>query len=214
MGKKRKFQALQPIAIEIELEAVPTLDHPLPIYVPPFETAHRTGEGNCRGFTELKTFQKFITDAIISLIVATTNAYAARQRETLRTTRDTRKWHDTAPWEIWRYLGCLFYMASHIEREHKAYWSGTHRLGRFMGLKRWEQIHRYFTLRHPDNPKTEDENWLWKLEPILTAIRRNCHINWLLGSRVAIDEAMIPFRGRSPHTTKIKNKPIKEGLKV
>jgi hypothetical protein len=25
---------------------------------------------------------------------------------------------------------------------------------------------------------------------------------------------MIPFRGRSPHTTKIKNKPIKEGLKV
>jgi hypothetical protein len=89
VGKKRKFQALQPIAIEIE--AVLTLNYPLPTYVPPFETIYRTGEGNCRDSTELKTFQKFITDAIISLIVAITNAYAARQRENLRTTRDTRK---------------------------------------------------------------------------------------------------------------------------
>jgi hypothetical protein len=56
VGKKRKFQALQPIAIEIELEAVPTLNHLLPTYVPPFETVYRTGEGNYRDSTELKTF--------------------------------------------------------------------------------------------------------------------------------------------------------------
>jgi Transposase IS4 len=34
------------------------------------------------------------------------------------------------------------------------------------------------------------------------------------GSWLAVDEMMIPFQGRSPYTVKMKNKPIKEGVKI
>ena len=52
------------------------------------------------------------------------------------------------------------------------------------------------------------------LEPVATHIRTTCKKLWHLGTHVAIDEAMIAYRGRTLHTIKIKNKPISEGYKV
>jgi hypothetical protein len=49
--------------------------------------------------------------------------------------------------DIWRYLGCLMYIGGTIESKHKRYWSLIHKLSKFLGLKRFEQIHRYFTLQ-------------------------------------------------------------------
>jgi hypothetical protein len=45
-------------------------------------------------------------------------------------------------------------------------------------------------------------------------IRLSFQQNWLPGSYLAIGESMIPFRGNSDHTVKMKNKPISEGYKV
>ena len=45
-------------------------------------------------------------------------------------------------------------------------------------------------------------------------LRTACKRMWHLGTHIAIDEAMIAYRGRSPDTIKIKNKPISEGFKV
>jgi Transposase IS4 len=106
-------------------------------------------------------------------------------------------------------------MGSTIEREHTKYWSSSHRLGDFLGLKRFEQIHRYFSLRDEEScPRRPDESWTWKLEPVTSLIRQNCRQNWLPSSHLSVDEAMVPYRGRTLHTTKMKNKPVAQGYKI
>jgi hypothetical protein len=91
----------------------------------------------------------------------------------------------------------------------------VHQLGRFLGLTRFEQIHRYLAIRDETlHPRQDNECFAWKLEPIATMIRQNCKQNWLPSSYICIDEAMIPFRGRSHHIVKLPHKPIPEGYKV
>jgi Transposase IS4 len=88
-------------------------------------------------------------------------------------------------------------------------------MGRWISGDRFRQLHRYFTIRDGTvNPETAGEDYTWHLEPIVTMIRLSFQQNWLPGSHLAIDKAMIPFRGNSEHTVKMKNKPIKEGFKV
>jgi Transposase IS4 len=106
-------------------------------------------------------------------------------------------------------------MGEKAEAEHAQYWSSSHRLGRFLGLKRFEQIYRYFTLRDEGSlPKQTNESFTWKLEPVTNLIRQNCRQNWSSSSYLCIDEAMVFYRGRTVHKTKMKNKPIAEGYKI
>jgi Transposase IS4 len=106
-------------------------------------------------------------------------------------------------------------MEESTERQHSKYWSLTHRLGRFLGLKRFDQIHRYFTIRDEVSwPKQINEPFTWRLEPIANLIRQNCRQNWSPSSHLCIDEAMVSFRGRTIYKTKMKNKPISEGFKI
>jgi Transposase IS4 len=45
-------------------------------------------------------------------------------------------------------------------------------------------------------------------------IKSNCKTLWSPCSHLAINEAMIMYRGRTHHKVKLSNKPIKEGYKV
>jgi Transposase IS4 len=88
-------------------------------------------------------------------------------------------------------------------------------LNESLSLKRFKQIHRYFTLRDRSiNPPQENESFVWPVDRVIVIIRRNFYTNWLPSSYISIDEAMIPFRDRSLHKVKMKNKPISEGYKV
>jgi hypothetical protein len=49
---------------------------------------------------------------------------------------------------------------------------------------------------------------------VVIKIRENYQQNWLPATHITINEAMLPFYGRSEDIIKIKNKPIKEGFKV
>jgi hypothetical protein len=59
------------------------------------------------------------------------------------------------------------------------------------------------------NPREKEEEWFFRIKPILSLIRANFIRMWRPGSHLAVDEAMIPFIGRSFYTVKMKNKPIK-----
>jgi Transposase IS4 len=84
-----------------------------------------------------------------------------------------------------------------------------------MSLVRFQQIQRYFTLRdRAVDPKKEEETFAWQVEPVATIVKQNCRALWLFSSHLAIDKAMIAYRGRSSHKVKLPNKPIKEGYKV
>jgi hypothetical protein len=45
-------------------------------------------------------------------------------------------------------------------------------------------------------------------------IKQNCKILWSLSFYLAVDEAIIAYKGRSVDKIKLLNKPIKEGYKV
>jgi Transposase IS4 len=106
-------------------------------------------------------------------------------------------------------------MGISIESKHEKYWSSLHQLGKFMGLKRFEQIHRYFTLRDEESqPKQIGEPFTWKLEPIASLVRQNCRQNRVPSSYICIDEAMVSYRGRTLHKTKMKHKPIPKSYKI
>jgi Transposase IS4 len=152
---------------------------------------------------------------MVDIIVLATNAYAENRRQNRQERKYTRNWKPVNSIDIWRYLGCLLYMEEKAESEHAKYWSSLHRLGRFLGLKRFDQIHRYFTIRDEfSSPKQTGEPFTWKLEPIATLIRQNCRQNWSLSSYLCIDKAMVFYRGRTVYKTKMKNKPIAVDYKI
>ena len=220
VAKKRKLHALQPVPVE-KVAAPEILVNPLPNYQPPLRLIPFASRLRIHPQSPIEAFQIFLTQENVATIVSNTNSYAENDREATRPPAIRgRAWQPTTASEIWRYIGCLLYMGIHIEKERRDYWQesrrlGAHRLGVFLSLTRFEQIHRYFTIRDGSvSPPSRDDEFTWHLEPVATKIREACQQNWSPGSHLAIDESMIPYRGRSNHTVKMKNKPIPEGYKV
>ena len=106
-------------------------------------------------------------------------------------------------------------MGIHKEILREDYWSPPSRLGTIISKTRFEQLHRYIHLRDKyTQPQTEHEDFHWKVEPVASIIRTNYQQNWIPATYVTINEAILPFCGRSEDTIKMKNKPIKEGFKI
>ena len=106
-------------------------------------------------------------------------------------------------------------MGMHQEILRDDYWRPPSRLATIMSKTRFAELHRYLHLRDKyTHSKIEQEDFQWKVEPVATIIHTNCQQNWLPATHVTIDEAMLPFRGRSEDTIKMKNKLIEEGFKV
>lgn len=83
-----------------------------------------------------------------------------------------------------------------------------------IGLVRYEQLKRYFHVSDPRLPKPLDNKWYVKVEPLSSKLRDAFQKCFVPGTKVSVDEMMIRFFGRSKHTIKMKNKPIKQGYKV
>jgi hypothetical protein len=219
--RKRTSNPLLPIAAEpTPTEPAPPpnlsviIDKPVPFYIPPLKLVEFKGGPFRAPTTVLKTFQQLLCVACIDEIVKATNSYAARS-VAQDTSLFSRPWAPTAAWELWRYIGILLYMGMHKETRRESYWGDSHRLGRYISNVRFEQLHRFFTIRDSIVfPQQETEGWFFKLEPVLSIIRANCIQMWRPGSHLAVDEAMCPYTGRSSHTVKMKNKPVKQGYKI
>src|SRR5438105_1725415 len=123
-----KKEALIPILVEPIPASIP---HELPSYHPPIRISKKRGKPRFEGLSELQTFQKFFTKAIIQLVVIAINSYAARQRSNSDLSY-TRIWKDTTIGEIYRYIGVWLYMGMHPEAVRAIFWSPTHRLGRYL----------------------------------------------------------------------------------
>jgi hypothetical protein len=214
-AEKRKLHALQPVPVE-QVAAPEILVHPLPSYQPLLQLHTFNARPRLRPQTSVEAFRLFITHEIVEIIIANTHSYADNHREAATPSAvPSRAWYPTRASEMWRYFGVLVYMGIHIERESATYWQDSYRLGSYMGRERFEQIHRYFTIRDGSiYPPRDDEDFTWHLEPVATMIRLSYQQNWSPGSHLAIDESMIPYRGKSDHTVKMKNKPISKGYKV
>ncbi len=63
-------------------------------------------------------------------------------------------------------------------------------------------------------PKKDGETHAWKVEHVAAIVKKNCQALWFPSSYLAVDEAMVSYRGRFVDKVKLPNKLIKEGYKV
>jgi Transposase IS4 len=167
----------------------------LPTYEPPLNLQFQASKSLATGLSEFQTFQQLLTPQIIGRIVAATNSYAinAQNKQDLDEELKSyaRLWKSVNSIEIWRFIGYLLYIGVHKEVRHEEHWSKTGYLSKFMSLIRYEQIHRYFTLRDGAIDPKKEETFMWQVEPVTTIVKRNCRALWSPSSHLAVDEAMI-----------------------
>lgn len=106
---------------------------------------------------------------------------------------------------ISRYTNLLQLVLIGVRRD---YWT-IHNLDQFMGINRFEQIHRFFSLNSNSAPLNAP--WFYRIQRVADLIRKACQTVYTPSSHITIDEAMVAFQGRSIHTVKLKNKPINTG---
>jgi Transposase IS4 len=210
--------ALKPIAVSPLLEAV-KLDEKdlpeLPTYNPLLNLQFQPSESLATGLSELNTFQQLLTPAIIDIIVAATNSYAENARKDEEPLSHARPWIPVNSTDIWRFISCLLHMGYHKLSNHEDHWSKSSHLRKFMTLRRYDQIHRYFTLRNGAiDAKKKEETFAWKVEPVATLVKQNCRALWSPSSHLAVNKAMIAYRGRTRDKVKLPNKLIKKEYKV
>ena len=113
-------------------------------------------------------------------------------------------------------------MSMHPVHSIRDYWSrdwilGVPSLARIMTVARFETITQYLHVN--DNSKMPARgipgfDKLFKVRPFLESIRANFLFQYVPHKEVAIDEAMIKFKGRSSLKQYMPMKPIKRGIKM
>ena len=164
----------------------------------------------------LGLFSLFFDDSLISLIVDETNRYATQALQ------GTEKEWSTNAEEIKAYLGFMILMGVNKLPEIRDYWS-TNEFLHYSPIAdritrdRFEQITRYLHFADNDTlPARGEEGFsrLQKVDPIISALKHNFKSAYYPHCQVSIDEAMIPFKGRSSMKQYLPLKPVKRGFKV
>ncbi|KNB06171.1 hypothetical protein FOXG_19591 [Fusarium oxysporum f. sp. lycopersici 4287] len=130
----------------------------------------------------------------------------------------------TATAYVW--LGVLIYLGIHREISLKGHWEAPrlgdqrplHSIIKFMPLRRFQLITRYFRTFDHTNLDLSDERDLPKTfqaaEEWSEHIQRVSIELYLPGTNLTVDECMVPFTGRSKETTLVKGKPTPVGFKI
>lgn len=158
-------------------------------------------------------FCQIFDDHIIDHIVFQTNFYA---------TQVGKQFTPTTEDEIRTFLGINLYMGINRLPSYRDYWSSASDLhnvyiSNLMSVKRFSWLLNYihFNNNHVQ-PKRGHSNYdkLYKIRPILNYIGENFNKLYKPHREVAIDEAMVKFKGRSSLKQFMKDKPIKRGYKI
>ena len=149
------------------------------------------------------------------MIVTETNRYAEQALQ-----GKNEVWSTDAE-EIRAYLDFMILMGINELPELRDYWS-THEYLRYAPIadrisrNQFEKITRY--LHFVDNTtlpsRGEGYSRLQKVEPVITALKAKFQSVYYPHCQVSVDEAMIPFKGRSTMKQYVPIKPIKRGFKV
>ena len=166
----------------------------------------------------LGVFQLFFTTSLLELIVKQTNQYALECMGNER----FEVWTKITVEELCAYLGFMILMGLVDLPALYDYWQKDEifnyiPISRRISRKRFTDIHRY--LHFVDNsilPLPTDPNYdkLGKIRPILNSIADMFRRIYCSHKNVSVDEAMIPFKGRSILKQYMPLKPIKRGIKV
>ncbi|GFO07652.1 PiggyBac transposable element-derived protein 4-like [Plakobranchus ocellatus] len=165
-------------------------------------------------------FSLFFTPQLLQHIVEQTNIYAQWRQE--KDGKEDKYWKPVSAGDIRIYLATQYMMGIHKLPEYSMYWSSDDRLrvagiAEPMGKSRYEKIHQYFHLNHPEHEAKKGEpgyDPLYKVRPLLNHILARAKQLYYPSQQLSIDEGMIGFRGRLHFKQYMRGKPIPWGIKV
>ena len=167
--------------------------------------------------TPLDFFLRIFGKDTFTHLAEQTNLYASQNPPSAR-----YAWEDTSANEMMLLLGIIIASGVHSLPEWQDYWSQNPILGspaivRGMPLTRFKVLMR--CLHVNDNstviPRGQSGfDKLHKVRPLINEVNRNSLEQYSPHREVSIDEAMVPFKGRSTIKQFMPQKPIKRGFKV
>ncbi|KAM4552082.1 piggyBac transposable element-derived protein 1-like [Odontesthes bonariensis] len=125
----------------------------------------------------------------------------------------------TTPAEMEQFIGLHILMTIVRMPSYRMYWQTATRydpIATVMGRKRFDHLRTYIHMNDNTNMKQKGEpgyDPLFKVRPVLEKVRANC-LKVEPEENHAIDEQMIPFKGKIGMKQYLKNKPQKWGIKV
>lgn len=148
-------------------------------------------------------------NSLCDLIVEETNRYARNRRS---------NWVDVDRDEVWTFLGIILWMGIHRLPRLSSPWSRDSLLGvpeiqRHMSMNRfWELWSNFHVV---DNSKLSPGHGISrKLKPVLDLLSDTFLRNYSPGQELAVDEAMVKYKGHVKGKVRMPKKPIKEGFKI
>lgn len=165
---------------------------------------------------EIEYFNKIFSDEILQLIVDQTNLYASQGPE------PAKSWTDTSVEEIKALIGVIIMMGIHSLPHLANYWSSDPFLtvpgiAQVMSSKRYKKIIENIHLNDNNTAVQKGQpgyDKLHKVRPLIEKLNESFTSAYKHSSFLAVDESMIPFKGRSSIKQYMPLKPIKRGYKV
>lgn len=155
--------------------------------------------------TPLQFFQLFFDEGVLKNIEEQTNLYAQQKNYALNMTRS----------ELLVVFGGLLLSGYGKYPNKRLYWSNENDVPKILSesirLNRFESILRHLHLN--DNNQIDNENKLYKLQPLIDTLNQNFRKYGGVDEYLSIDESMIPYYGKHFAKQFIKGKPIRFGFK-
>ena len=163
------------------------------------------------------TFFLFFTSALLQLVVDETNRYAAQCLG-----EKFQYWEELSVQELKEYLGFMILMGvvrlpsiadywRTDEAFHYAPLAGRISKNHFFDIQRYLHFVDNRTLQTPTSAHYDK---LGKIRPIINILCDKFSSTYHLHREISVDEAMIPFNGRSTMKQYMPKKPVRRGLKV
>jgi len=167
----------------------------------------------------IDVYSMMVTDDIYNLIVEQTNLNAQQVMANRRIRRSSRlkKWKDTDKEEMKKFLAIVLYMGMVKYPTIYSYWSRdpfymNSFVPKIMSRNRFQLLLRF--IHFADNQSRGVDDRLYKVRQLLELLERNFTTCRKPGETVAIDETMVPWRGRLVFRQYNPGKSHKYGVKI
>lgn len=175
--------------------------------VPPFNAPTGKQHAARHADSPLSFLQLFLPPGLLQQWADYTNDYAQQRGA-------ERGWRTTAS-ELYAFLGVHIYMGiCNLPRWHM-YWSQEYQqpfVASVFPRWRFEQLLRYFHVAPPAAAAAGDP--LSRVRPLIQSLQHSFPRHYAPSRCLALDEAMVAYKGRSPIKQYIPSKPHKWGYKI
>ncbi|XP_033911326.3 piggyBac transposable element-derived protein 2-like [Acipenser ruthenus] len=156
----------------------------------------------------LQYFKQFFSEDILEVIVGQSNLYAIQCNANKPLNLTTK--------ELEQSLGIVVYMSLFGLPCTRMFWNKACRVSQVadtMILNRWETIKKSLHFSNNEERQEENDDPLHKIRPLVTHLTSKL-TSIPVGEKLAVDEQMVPFKGRNRLKQYLPSKPKKWGYKI